>query len=483
MGKTAKHSSNHWYGLSALRFIMTAFVVLLPACAGAMTFQTEAPGKMEISGSIKASFGMTQYLDWVDNHTKADDADFDATRELGLNAVWLLNDKLKGVVSFQIGEGSTGGYFGSNDALVGGEEDGDLIVELDKLYIDFTTDSKINFKIGSQGANLSEIAYGSHIMNEVPSGIAVSAPLSQTLDLELAWFRIADLMDDTNNNTDDQADLFWVKTPVDMGKISFTPWAAFATIEKNVIQNAASYSRYAYFNYPLFLTGSNISIADPMPVKDVTSYYLGTSMDLHPNDALSITGSITYGDMSWETASVDTSIAGFFADLVVSYKMKGVTPEFFTFYGSGPNANDNDLDMMPVLIGGPTYTSSYFGGSRFNDNMFDSYDSTYATSMWALGFKLKDIKMGTKLSHELQLMYAAGTADDSIFQSPDDILLNEDESVIEINFNSEYQIMDNLLFATELGYMIFDEDDDYNEALNGTVKDFWKTACAIELSF
>ena len=80
-------------------------------------------------------------------------------------------------------------------------------------------------------------------------------------------------------------------------------------------------------------------------------------------------------------------------------------------------------------------------------------------------------------------MYAGGTADDSIFQAPDDILLNEDERVLEINLNSEYQIMKNLVFATELGYMMFDEDSDYNEEADGSVEDFWKAAFAFELKF
>lgn len=125
--------------------------------------------------------------------------------------------------------------------------------------------------------------------------------------------------------------------------------------------------------------------------------------------------------------------------------MNGFTPEFFVLYGNGPDAEDSDIDMMPVLIGGPTYTSSYFGGSRFNDSMFDSYDSTYATSIWALGFKLKYITTGPKLTHE-------------------------------------FQIMKNFVFATELGYIPLDEDSNYDDAISGEVKVFWKVACAVELS-
>lgn len=482
MKRRTSAALKHFAGKTLLCLLMGA-TALIPLNAGAMTFQAGDYGKMEITGAFKASFGMTRYLDWVDDNDKGDDSDFDATRELSLKAQWILSDNLKGVVSFQIGEGSTGGYFGATDAVVGGEEDGDLIIELDRLYIDFTTDNGINFKIGSQLGYLPDITNGSHIMSEIPAGVTAAIPLSKNSALELAWFRIADLMDDSENNTDDQADLFWARVPMDMGNISLAPWAAYANIQEDVVRNAPSYWRYAYFDYPAFLTGANSGITDYMPTEDVTSYYVGTTLGFSPNDALTINASITYGEMDWETAAVDATIAGYFADLAITYKMDNFTPEFFTFYGNGPDADDDDLDMMPVLIGGPTYTSSYFGGSRFNDNMFDSYDSCYATSMWAVGFKLKDIKTGEKLKHEFQLMYAEGTAEDTLFEAPDDILLNEDESIVEVNFNSEYQIMDHLIFATELGYITFDEDKDYDEHTNGSVEDFWKIACAVELSF
>jgi len=468
----------------AVMFI-AAVMVFNPLRAGAMTFDAGEMGQMEVSGAIKASFGMTQYLDFVDDNGKGDDADFDATRELSLKFNWILNKNLKGVASFQIGEGSTGGYFGSTDAAVGGEEDGDLILELDNLYIDFTTDAGLNFKLGSQSFCLAEIAYGSNLFYETPAGVTMKAPLSDNVSLETGWFRMADLMDDTKNNTDDQADFIFVKLPLSMGSIKLTPWAAYANIEEDVIDTnaAGNYYKYAYFDYPSLLRGANSAIMNADPMDDVTPFYIGASIELLPSDALSIKASATYGDMDWETSTVDANISGFFTDLVVDYKMASMTPEFFTFYGSGPDADDSDINMMPVLIGGPTYTSSYFGGSRFNDNMFDSYDSTYATSMWAMGFKLKEIKTGEKLTHEFQIMYAEGTADDSIFQSPDDTLLNEDESLVEINFNSEYQVMKHLVFATELGYITFDEDSNYNNIISGDVEDFWKVACAVELSF
>lgn len=462
---------------------LLAMGLLLANTGMAMEFEAGDAGKMTINGKAQAAFGGTQYLDFVDDNDKGDDADFDATREISLKFTWEYDPQLKAVLSFQIGEGSTGGYFGSTDAVVGGEEDGDLIIELDNLYIDYTTDFGLNLKAGSQSHNFSEIAYGSHILYEVPAGVTAAYPINDKTNISVGWFRFADLMDDTENNTDDQADFFFAKLGADMGGFKLTPWGAFANIQEDVIANAPSHYTYAYFNYPTLIGTTNPGIGDTNPTDAVTAYYLGLKLDFNPSDLLSIQASGTYGDMDWETAAEDVSIAGYFFDLVVDYNAGFATPELFAFYGNGPDNDDSDIDMMPVLIGGPTYTSSWFGGSRYNDNMFDSYDSTYATSMWAVGFKLKDIKTADWASHEFQFMYAEGLADDSIFERPDDILLNEDESVMEFNFNSTFQLRKHLVFATELGYIIFDEDGDYDEAANGDVENLWKVACSLEFTF
>ena len=462
---------------------LLAMCVLLANSGMAMEFDAGGAGKMIINGKAQACFGSTQYLDFVDDFDKGDDADFDATREISLKFTWEYDPKLKTVLSFQIGEGSTGGYFGSTDALVGGEEDGDLIIELDNLYIDYTTEFGLNLKLGSQSHNFGEIAYGSNIMYEVPAGVVAAYPISGNTNLSAGWFRFADLMDDSENNTSDQADFIFAKVGADLGGFKLTPWGAYANIEKDVVANAPSYYSYAYFNYPALIGATNPTIGDTNPTDAVTAYYAGLSLGFNPSDALAIKASATYGDMDWETAAEDVSIAGYFFDLVVDFDAGFATPELFAIYGNGPDADNSDIDMLPILIAGPTYTSSYFGGSRYNDNMFDSHDTTVAASMWAAGFKLKDIKTGDWASHEFQFMYAEGTADEDVFQAPDDILLNEDESLMEFNFNSTFQLREHLVFATELGYIMFDEDDDYDEAVGGAVEDMWKVACSLEFTF
>lgn len=456
---------------------MTALVVMFTSAVFA--------ADMEVSGSFKASFGATQYLDFVEGG-RGSDSDFDATREMGLLFEFIANEHLKGVLSFQIGEGSTGGYFGSTDALVGGEEDGDKIIELDNLYIDFIVPgTALNFKVGSQGAVFADAVYGSNLMYEVPPGVALSMPFSDLGTFQAAWFRMTDLRDDSPDDLDDLADIFYVEAPLKLDRLIVTPYGAYATIGETVIQDGgANHWRYAYFDYPGFLQGAFDDITDlegSLAVDSVDAYYGGLKLVLNYEPIL-IQSTATCGSMSWKTMTRDVDIEGFFADLVIDYQLSFMTPELFGLWGSGPDADDKDLDLMPPLIGGPTYTSSFFGGSRFNDNMFDSHDTTYSVGLRAVGFKLKDIRFGDRFTNEFQIMYAEGTAEDTIFQAPGDILLNEDESFIELNLNSEYEIMKGFLAATEFGYIIFDEDSDYDES-NGAVENFWKAAFALEYYF
>ena len=442
--------------------------------------------KLKITGEFKVNFGATEHIDFVE-HGKSSDADIDATRELSFKTEFIPNENIKGVASFQVGEGSTGGYFGSPDAGLGGEESGDLIWELDSLYLEFKIpDTELTIRAGSQPVALPDGVYGSHILSETPAGVLVNSKITDYASVDAGWVRISDLMEDGAKEQEDQADLFFAYSSMKFNQIKLTPYAAFARIGEDVIRESQNeFGNYAFFDYPALVQEAFSSIGNvsdaTMVIDDVTAYYLGFRIDINPTDKFSAAASALYGDMDWETETEDISIAGFFIDFTADYKLGFMTPEIFGFYGSGPDEDDTDLNVLPTLIGGPSYTSSYFGGSRFNDNMFDSHDASYAVSMWGAGFKLKDIYLGP-VKNEFQFMYANGTAEDKLFEAPDDILLNEDESFFEVNFNSEYEIMSGLTAATELGYIAFEEDDDYDKA-SGDAADLWKVALALELSF
>jgi len=51
-------------------------------------------------------------------------------------------------------------------------------------------------------------------MYEVPAGVAMSVPLSTVGAFNASWFRMTDLMEDSPESVDDQADLFYVEVPV-----------------------------------------------------------------------------------------------------------------------------------------------------------------------------------------------------------------------------------------------------------------------------
>ncbi len=47
----------------------------------------------------------------------------------------------------------------------------------------------------------------------MPAGVVVPAPLSGVTSVQAGWFRMADRMDDSKTNTDDQADFLFAKLP------------------------------------------------------------------------------------------------------------------------------------------------------------------------------------------------------------------------------------------------------------------------------
>ncbi len=432
------------------------------------------------------------------------DPGFQATREMGLKFEFIANENLKAVAGFYLGEnGNTeGGYFGATDALVGGEEAGDVGLEVDELYLDFNwPGTEINFRLGSQLIVLPDTIAGSQIMLEVPPAVVMNAPVTNFMDMSLGWVRLGtNVRDDKVRNdenhdahVDEEADLFFLSLPIEMQGMKLNPYAAYARIG----ENSPKESPYNYlkgiwtdYDYIISQATGGISPAGATNSFDDTieAMYAGARADLNMFDPLIIKGSVNYGYMdvgdlnNWSNDEDDVTISGFHIDGAIAYQMDYMTPEIFGFWGQGPDDDDEDLDMFPALIPGVKYTTTYLDGSLWNDSRFEGRGKYHVMGMWAVGFKLKDIKLMPKLTNEIQVMYAEGTSDGDLYELPNDDMLNEDEDLIEVNLNSKYQIYENLAAVSELGYIFFDEDSDYDDRY-GDEEDAYKVTFGLKYSF
>jgi len=486
--------------MKKLLVLVIAAVFMLCWAAGASAVEMKTSGYFLIGGGSADNLGFTEDHNPLGRGSNDhNDPGFEACREMGLQFDFIANENLKGVLSFQLGEGGDqqGGFFGDTNARVGGEEDGDDSVELDKLYIDFNwPGTEINFRIGSQVVALPDTISGSQIMLEVPPAAIMNAPLMDGMSLTAGWVRMAnDLTDeDRESRNDEAADLFFLSLPIEMSGIKLNPYAAYAMIGKNYARAEAGYDFMNIWpNYDYIIgeaTGNPNDGATENFEDDVDAYYAGLRFDMDMFDPLVFMGSVNYGYMeigdlnkAWTTTNEDDiEVSGFHIDAAIDYKMDSMTPEIFGFWSQGPDDEDEDLDMYPALVAGVDYTTNYFEGSLWNDQYFEGTGRMHAMSCWAVGLKIKDIKLINKLTNEIQVAYIEGTADEDIAVSPGDNFLNEDESVVDINLNSKYQLYENLAAVSELGYAVYDDDSDYKDTY-GDDEDEYKITFGLKYSF
>jgi hypothetical protein len=311
---------------------------------------------------------------------------------------------------------------------------------------------------------------------------------SLNTSLTLGWSRFHT---DVQDVSDDKEDLMWGAVPIETKNFTITPYFAYATIGEDIFNGDADRSHwdYAYFDWYGFfeeITGRPIAAADD----STEAYYGGVNLSLSMFDPLNIAASVNWGQMEFKTVDgQDPSAEGWLADLVINYKMDFVTPELIFSWSEGPDENDEDADMFPPLIPDTAIDTNFFDGSLINDaDTFIGHQTLHNVGMWIAGLKFKDIHLMDRLTNEIQFLYIEGTADKDIFENPNRLnhystMLNEDSSAIVINLNTGYKLYDNLDILSEVGYIVFDEDNDYDERVNPEIEDQFKAFAGLRYKF
>lgn len=406
----------------ALAILAIAFVI--GSVAPAFAVEMQARGSWRAAGTF------------YDNADFDDDGGEETFRAQQRARVWfdfIANENLKAVLGLEIGDVTWGG---NNAATVGNDgalgTDG-VNIEVKHAYLDFNLpNTSVNIKAGLQPIYIPG-NLGSLILDDDAAALMISAPINDMISITGGWIRAIDNADQTQGGLvavqeGDEWDTFALLVPVTADGFSVTPYLLYSMIGENVYGGE----------------------------DDTTMYHAGFSAKVDMLDPIVIMTDFAYGSVDWDYVGTDVDQSGFIFDLAVDYKMDFMTPELFMWYVSGDD-DDSDLDVMPVIS--PDFTASTFGfdGSALGEGNLLNGDVTNLPS-WAIGFKLKDMSFVEDLSHTFTILYAKGTSDENSL-----VWFDEKDSMIEVNFDSKYQIYDELAAYLELGYINFDMDDDTNE--------------------
>ncbi len=191
---------------------------------------------------------------------------------------------------------------------------------------------------------------------------------------------------------------------------------------------------------------------------------------------------LIYGDQDGgDFESNDAS--GWFLATSLKYKMDLFTPGIIAWYGSGDDddvATDGAGTLPIVSPAGFAPTSFGFDGAA--GIMKDAILSDSGVGMWGVALLAEDIQFIEDVTHTVRIAYFQGTNDEEAATlNYKDGMLSDEDSGWEINFDTHYQIYENLAAAIELGWVKLDLEEDVWGDVDE--EDAWKAGINLTYSF
>ncbi|MFK4764533.1 outer membrane homotrimeric porin [Desulfobaculum sp. SPO524] len=406
---------------------------------------------------MKAQF--VHNLTWADNTDFTDannEDDFSASQRVRVYFDYVASESLNAVLGFEIDTewgDANGGALGT---------DGAGNVEVKHAYTNFMVPgTSVSARVGLQPVGFKG-AYGSPIFDDDAAGILVSAPITEQVGLTVGWVRALDNGVDgvEDGQTQDDIDIFTAILPIQGNGFSVTPYAIYGNIGSDLYDNGLGNDTLWYTKGLVNAANGGVEADD-----DSSVYWGGVNFEVAMFSPFTFKGDVIYGSVNADEEKNDRS--GWFMDLGAEYKADFGTLGLLAMYGTGDDedAAEDGSNTMPTLNDsgfGPThlgFTGAQSGGMDSKLAAGDRYD------LWAIGAYLADFSFVEDLSHKVIVMYGQGTSDEEAVKAGrklDDnrYFLSEEDSFVEVNVDSTYQIYENLAAIVELGYINMDRDED-----------------------
>ena len=306
---------------------------------------------------------------------------------------------------------------------------------------------------GILSINMPGAAAGNMVTGDLDAGaFVVETPITDQIAFSVGYVRAYDAFQDDGggiNNFSDEIDLFYTALPITIDGLEVKPYFAYALIGEDtpVLTGLRAPS----------VAGGAMAYAD-----DADAWWFGTSFSLTMFDPFVFNADLVYGDLSAENSANDRSGFGFDASFAYT-GFDFVQPKLVFAYTTGEDDDiSNGSERLPTVNNDWAFGSFYFGGSALTAADLDDADQQ---GFWVVGLSLEQISFFDKLTHDLHFLYIQGTNDEDLLDNPgatnlvnNPNFLTTDDHAIEIDFNTNYQIYDELAAIAEFGYVNMDRD-------------------------
>ncbi|SDL18364.1 hypothetical protein SAMN05660337_2381 [Maridesulfovibrio ferrireducens] len=356
---------------------------------------------------------------------------------------------------------------GSDSNLTTGSSDRPLGIKRVFLQYRFP-ETEVLTTAGIFSINLPGAAAGNMVLGDLDAGaLVVSAPITDQFAVSVGYVRAYDANSTDNvaysttaNNRKEELDLFFAALPITIDGFEATPYAMFGLIGEDTFSAVAT------------LPGMTAPGAAAFN-KNANAWWAGTSFAMTAFDPIVLKADFVYGSVDANQKRNDRS--GWGADLSLAYTgLDFVQPKFVFAYTSGEDdKTSNGSERLPVINNDFAFGTYYFGGSALTSADLDSNNQV---GLWTAGLSFEGISFLDKLTHDLHFLYIKGTNDKDLIRNnagltniaADGKFLTTKDQAFEVDFNTNYQIYDELAAIVEFGYIGMDLDKATWEAYNPT---------------
>ena len=332
-------------------------------------------------------------------------------------------------------------------------------------------DCNVEVTAGLQDIDLpiSKMFYGNPVFGgDRIAALTVKAPLIDNTLAVLAGFgRLIDTnrtYDTTTTQVADELDAYFLALPITLEGFKATPWGVLAVAGKNAGYFSAGASSFSSASYAENLVSAGTFMAPALWKNDQNAYWwAGGSFEVTALDPVKFYADVIYGAGNQADRKKDRR-EGWFIDLGAEYTgFDVVTPQVFAWWSTGEDGSTrNGSERMPSVL------SNWGPGNNF---LFDSSqelskDSNLGVNpigTMGIGAALDNISLMEKLTHRLSFIYLRGNnsakalrflntymGSNPYFTMGRDLTTNE--YVMGANFDTTYQIYENLAAVMETGW-------------------------------
>ena len=445
--------------------------LVLLAVLAAFVFGTAATAS---AADIKATGAYVFEFVWKDQsfQDSSNDSKFDVYQRLRTKFEFVANENLKGVLYTEAGT-STWGQDPKNGSDI-------TNWTLKAGYIDFNwPGTQQNIKVGHFGVALPAAVGGSIIQDDEAPAVMLSGPITDNVSYLASWVRSDKAGVERNESS---MDLWIGALPVTFDGVSVTPFFAIGGIGDNYTTGDAGSALGG-------LRAFNATTSEEVD----SAWWAGVAFELTMFDPFVFKADVNYGRLDADEDTGDMS--GWYAAASFAYTgWDFMTPELFFAYTSGEDGNgtsDLESERMPILSNDWALGSFFFGGDWGLEGSIDSENDGSGMGFWVVGLSLKDISFFEGLKHTVHVLYAQGTNDESIldagYTGNNSVkfgkTLLEDDSIVEIDLNTEYTIYDELTAYVELGWISADWDSKWEDQGIDTEDEAYKVSMGLAYEF